>query len=106
MPYIEVLQKYADFNGRATRTEFWLFILIHCIILMALILVFSLLFGDLGVIILLVYALATYIPTLAVGARRLHDIGRSGWWQLIGIVAFIMWMLPSEGNNKYGPRPV
>ena len=90
MPYVEVLQKYADFNGRATRTEFWLFILIHCIILAALILLISLLsliVGDLSVIILLIYILATYIPTLAVGARRLHDIGRSGWWQIIGIVA-------------------
>ena len=112
MPYIEVLQKYADFDGRATRTEYWLWILIHVIILVALTLVFSLLFGDLGVIIPLIYILATIIPHVAVSVRRLHDIGRSGLWYLLsfvpfgGIVILIFHMLGSDDNNEYGPRPV
>ena len=112
MPYVEALRKYADFNGRATRTEYWQFLLIHIIICVALILIYvalTLLFaevGEFGIMIPLIYILATYIPYLAVGARRLHDTGRSGWWQLISIVALIMFMLPSEGDNKYGSRPV
>ena len=111
MPYIEVLQKYAVFNGRAKRSEYWLFLLIHAII--------STIFGliplvlALFVVVEVVYFLVLLVPWLAVGARRLHDSGKSGWLQLILLIPLIGWVivlillaLPSDDENKYGPRPI
>ena len=110
MPYIEALQKYAVFEGRATRSKYWLFLLVHAII--------SIIFGliplilDWFVIVEVVYFLVLLVPALAVGARRLHDSGKSGWLQLILLVPLIGWIivlillaLPSGDDNKYGPRP-
>ena len=115
MPYIEVLQKYAVFEGRAKRTEFWLFILIHVIISIILGVLDTVILGTtLGGIQILstLYVLAVLVPSLAVGCRRLHDSGKSGWLQLIYLIPLIGWIimivlfvLPSGDNNKYGPRP-
>ena len=112
MPYIEVLQKYAVFSGRAKRTEFWLWVLIHSIISNALLAPLYLVAAEQLLFLYIVYALATLIPSLAVGARRLHDTRRSGWWQLIGlvplvglIVLLIFFVTGSDDNNQYGPRP-
>ncbi len=83
---------YADFNGRAKRTEFWMFILFNWIA--------SIIVGVIGYalgipVISTIYGLAVLVPTLAVGARRLHDTGRSGWWWLICLVPFIgfIWLI-------------
>ena len=110
MPYIEVIQKYAVFDGRAKRTEFWLFMLIHIII--STILYALSWIVDLLIIVYIVYGLALLVPSLAVGCRRLHDSGKSGWLQLIYLVPLIGWIimivlfvLPSGDDNKYGPRP-
>ena len=92
--------KYATFSGRASRPEFWWFFLFQ--ILVSIVTSF---FGDVtnGLA-----ALAMLVPAVAVGARRLHDIGKSGWWQLIavtviGILVLIYWVVQpsSEGSNKY-----
>ena len=111
MPYIEVLQKYAVFEGRATRSEYWLFMLIHVIITIVLGLIPLVL--DWFVVVEVVYFLALLVPVLAVGARRLHDSGKSGWLQLILLIPLIGWIiviilmaLPSDDENKYGPRPI
>ena len=111
MPYIEVLQKYAVFDGRAKRSEYWLFLLVHVIISIILGLIPLVL--DWFLVVEVVYALALLVPALAVGARRLHDSGKSGWLQLILLVPLIGWViviilmaLPSDDENKYGPRPV
>lgn len=111
MPYIEVLQKYAVFDGRAKRSEYWLFLLIHAII--SIILGLIPLVIDWFLVVEVVYALALLVPALAVGARRLHDSGKSGWLQLILLIPLIGWIiviilmaLPSEDENKYGPRPI
>ena len=111
MPYIEVLQKYAVFDGRAKRSEYWLFMLIHVIISIILGLIPLVL--DWFVVVEVVYFLALLVPVLAVGARRLHDSGKSGWLQLILLIPLIGWIiviilmaLPSDDENKYGPRPV
>ena len=111
MPYIEVLQKYAVFDGRAKRSEYWLFMLIHVIISIILGLIPLVL--DWFLVVEVVYFLALLVPVLAVGARRLHDSGKSGWLQLILLIPLIGWIiviilmaLPSDEDNKYGPRPM
>jgi uncharacterized membrane protein YhaH (DUF805 family) len=105
-----VLTKYADFSGRARRSEFWWFYLAYVIVSI----IASVIDQALGTIILaLIVGLAALVPTLAVGARRLHDIGKSGWWQLIGIVPLIglivlIVFFATEGHpgaNKWGPSP-
>ena len=112
MPYIEVLQKYAVFEGRATRREFWLWMLIHLIISTVIALLGTAV-ADFFTIVAVLYGLATIVPHLAVGARRLHDHNKSGWLQLIILVPLIGWIivlvlmvLPgNEGENKHGPQP-
>ena len=111
MPYIEALQKYAVFDGRAKRSDYWLFMLVHVII--SIILGLIPLFLDWFVIVEVVYFLAVLVPVLAVGARRLHDSGKSGWLQLILLIPLIGWIivivlmaLPSDDENKYGSRPI
>jgi len=108
--YIEVLKNYVNFEGRARRKEYWMFVLINIIISIVLALVgramHSTLLSNL-------YSLAVFLPSIAVGARRLHDTGRSGWWQLIGIIPVIGWiplliffaMNGDPGPNEYGPDP-
>ena len=100
-----VRDKYAEFNGRAGRSEFWWFAL-ACFLVG---LVFSILHLD---IIGMLVNLALLIPSLAVGARRLHDIGKSGWFQLIWLIPLIGWIVmiywlvqPSAGPNEYGEGP-
>ena len=95
------LSKFADFGGRATRAEFWWFMLFYFIV--------SVVTGFAGPFVSALVALALLLPTLGVQVRRLHDIGRSGWWILVGLVPLIGWLVllywavqPSEGANQYG----
>ena len=99
-------QKYADFNGRASRAEYWWFALA--------IVLGSLILSGISDILGLIFNLGILIPSLAAGARRLHDTGRSGWWQLIslipvlGLIVLIV-LLALEGNaedNEYGAKPI
>ena len=92
--YLDVLKKYAVFSGRASRKEYWMFVLFNLIVVILL----SLVLSFLGVpkigqnVISNIYSLGIIIPSLAVLTRRYHDIGRSGWWMLlnIGCVLFII----------------
>ena len=100
---------YADFNGRATRTQYWMFVLFYLIFYIVAGVIDSIATGG---ILTLVFALGMLIPCIAIAARRLHDTGRSGWWQLIAlipvigtIVLIIFLVLDSEGDNQYGPNP-
>ncbi len=113
--YLEVLRKYAQFEGRAHRTEFWLFVLVNVAISFALSIVDYAIGTDteFGGLLSSIYGLAVLLPSLAVGARRLHDIGRSGWWQLllliplVGLIVLIVWWA-KEGDrepNAHGPNP-
>ena len=97
--FLYCLQHYADFNGRARRSEYWYFALFNLII--------SFVIGfTFGVI-------AVFIPGLAVSVRRLHDIGRSGWWlllsliPLVGSIILIIWCCfdSQPGANQYGSNP-
>ncbi|MFF8378084.1 DUF805 domain-containing protein [Streptomyces sp. NPDC015661] len=109
--YLDVLKKYAVFNGRARRQEFWMFFLFNVIAAVILMIVDSLL----GTYPLLygIYGLAVLIPGLAVTVRRLHDTGRSGWWILIDLVPLVgaiilIVFLATEGEqhqNAHGPNP-
>jgi uncharacterized membrane protein YhaH (DUF805 family) len=90
-----------DFKGRASRSEYWWFALFVVLVSFAA--------GLLGDAANALVALALFLPYLAVSARRLHDIGRSGWWQLVWYIPFIGWMVmiywcvqDSEGPNAYG----
>ena len=100
--YIGTLKKYAEFSGTATRQEFWMYFLFNALVAMGV----SVVAGIIGILWLgTVYNLAVLVPTLAIGARRLHDIGKSGWWQLIGIIPLvglivlvIFWAKPAKSS--------
>lgn len=106
-------EDYANFRGRARRSEYWYYMLFNCIL--AFILgFFSPIFGDtLGFIIILIYLLVIIIPSIAVTVRRLHDMGQSGWLyfiNLIPILGFIAIAIlccfdSQPGTNKWGPNP-
>lgn len=113
--YTEVLKKYAVFEGRARRKEYWMFMLFNIIIAFVLGLIdgmVGLSFGIFGALSGL-YSLAVLIPGIAVSVRRLHDTNRSGWYLLIGfipivgpIVVLVLMVLDSQpGDNRFGPNP-
>ncbi len=108
--YVECWKNYAVFGGRARRAEYWMFVLINMLVLMGLGVVDFLL----GTAILHdLYCFAVFLPGLAVGVRRLHDTGHSGWWLLIGIIPIIggivlLFFMISDsqpGENRFGPNP-
>lgn len=106
--YLDAWRNFAVFSGRATRTDFWMFVLFNILALIVLLVLGSLikplifLYG--------LYCLAVIIPNLAITVRRLHDTSRSGWWWFIGfvpvvggIILLVFMCLPSTpGPNQYG----
>ena len=120
----KVLSNYATFTGRASRPEFWWWILAVFLATLAAQAVDAILIGPIlgfdfgdesaGQPVSLLLSLAIFLPALAVGARRLHDMGKSGWWLLIGFVPIVgvlvlLWFYtqPSEGPNAWGaPDPL
>jgi uncharacterized membrane protein YhaH (DUF805 family) len=95
------LRKYADFSGRASRSEFWWFFLFQIIVMIVTGMMSDILNG--------IAALGLLLPGLAVGARRLHDIGKSAWFLLLGLVpvlgflVLLYWFVqPAGGPNDYG----
>lgn len=115
--YVDVLRKYAVFSGRARRKEYWFFVLFNLLIVAGLTLVdmFVGTYDPIREVGLLsgLYGIGVILPSVAVGARRLHDSGRTAWWLLIGlvpvigaIVLLIFFVLDSQmGDNEYGPNP-
>ena len=99
------LTKYADFNGRAARPEFWWFMLAQFVVGVILNMVSPMLGG--------LFSLAMLAPSLAAGSRRLHDIGKSGWLQLLALIPLVGWAIliywdaqPGDpAANQYGPPP-
>jgi len=102
-PYMEALKNYAEFKGRATRREYWMFVLINlgiCIVMGVL----DAMLNTKGVLYNL-YNLAMLLPSIAVGARRMHDTDRSGWWLLLPIVNLVFLAQDSQpGPNRFGPN--
>jgi uncharacterized membrane protein YhaH (DUF805 family) len=121
----EALRKYAEFEGRARRSEYWLFTLFQVLVTFGLFLVLVMVAAATGgdgdqagaaavmiVALLGLFCLAMLIPSLAVSIRRLHDSDKSGWWLLLsfvpfgGFVVFIFTLLDgTPGDNRYGPDP-
>jgi len=109
--------KYATFEGRARRQEYWYYVL-FCVLAIAVLAVVDEVTGtfseEAGVGLLSgLFILATFVPTLAVLVRRLHDTDRSGWWVLINcipvlgaLVLLVFTLLDSQpGANRFGPNP-
>ena len=101
--YIKVIQNYATFNGRARRSEYWYFVLFNLIIGFVL----GFIGGLMGTSVLSnIYVLAVLIPGIAVGVRRMHDVGKSGWFLLIPIYNLILVCTEGvNGINEYGADP-
>lgn len=112
--YLLALRKYADFSGRSRRKEYWMFVLFNLIFSIVLTIIDKMVFnsGDFGIL-SGIYTLAIIIPSIAIGVRRLHDIGKSGWMLLIVLIPLIgaLWLLylyvleGNSGENAYGPAP-
>ena len=105
--YVDVLTKYATFQGRARRKEYWYFLLFSFIINVGLIMIDSALglFNDETSVGLFsgIYSIAILVPTISVGVRRLHDTNHSGWWLLVPIIPFIFTLLDTNPqHNQYG----
>ncbi|WP_298777439.1 DUF805 domain-containing protein [uncultured Polaribacter sp.] len=116
--YLKVLKEhYADFSGRARREEFWMFQLFNLIFMFV---IFGVLGGIAAVLespfimfIGYIYVFAIIIPGLALVVRRLHDVGKSGWFFLIQLIPLVgsIWLLVLEctdsqhGPNKWGENP-
>ena len=115
--FLYCLQHYADFTGRARRAEYWYFVLFNFIVSILIGLSLGVIAGLLNVPALVylvhLWSLAVFIPSLAVSVRRLHDIGRSGWWlllsliPLVGAIILIIWYCTDSqpGANQYGSNP-
>lgn len=104
--FLNAYRNYVDFGSRTTRKEYWMFFLIYVVIYFLLkVLGLNLLF--------LIFLAISIIPSASITARRLHDVGSSGWWQLIafipviGIVFLLIWLAQEgEGDNIYGTKPI
>lgn len=102
--YLAVLKKYAEFKGRARRKEYWMFFLFNVIASI----IFAVVDAALGSgeTIGNLYSLAVFIPSIAVAVRRMHDVGKSGWFILIPIYNLILACTDSvPGENEYGTNP-
>jgi uncharacterized membrane protein YhaH (DUF805 family) len=102
MPIVDAVKvcfaKYADFDGRATRSEYWWFFLA--------ILLGSAVAFTIADTIYVLFSLVTLLPMIAVGARRLHDTNRSGWWQLLALVpfgVFLVFIFLAQPSTSAGP---
>jgi uncharacterized membrane protein YhaH (DUF805 family) len=96
--------KYATFEGRASRSELWWFILF--------ILLVSAACGVVSDKLSAVFSIATLVPAIAVTTRRLHDVDKSGWMQLIGLIPIVGWIViivwlcrAGREPNRFGPAP-
>jgi uncharacterized membrane protein YhaH (DUF805 family) len=104
MTFIDAIKicftKYADFNGCASRPEFWWWVLFTFVASVAL--------SAVNHLVSLAFSIAVVLPNIAVAARRLHDTDRSGWWQLLGFIPLIgwiillIWYVEAGKPNRYG----
>lgn len=114
-----LVENYANFNGRARRSEYWNFTLVNVLVIIALYVIVIIgavadipVLAGIGGILVMIFALGTFIPHLAVAVRRLHDTGKSGAFLLLGLIPFVSLILlvfyATEGDkntNQYGEDP-
>lgn len=110
--YLKVVKdNYANFEGRARRSEYWYYTLMNILIILTLAILTMV--SSIFMFVYAIYALAVIVPGLAVAVRRLHDINKSGWFILVGFIPFIggIWLLVllategDRGDNQYGEDP-
>ena len=108
-------RNYVGFTGRASRSEYWLWVLFTILGSIATGIIDYAVFSenDFSTPLNSIFNLVCFLPSLAIGVRRLHDIGKTGWWVLIaltiiGIIVLIVWACQKSdtGPNAYGPEPV
>ena len=110
--FTRAYKNYANFSGRDTRQEYWMFYLFYMIASIVLAVIDEIL--GTGGLFAGLFALGSLVPSLAIAARRLHDIDKSGWWQLIllipiiGVIVLIVFLATkgNEGANRFGPARV
>ena len=124
---LEVFSKYAVFDGRARRKEYWYWYLFNFLISIFFVVISFVItppygtdtdngigwFGIFIYVLVIIYSLGVFIPNLAVTVRRLHDTNRSGWWYFISLIPFIGGIIfliyliedSTPGDNQYGPNP-
>jgi uncharacterized membrane protein YhaH (DUF805 family) len=100
--YLKTFARYSEFNGRSSRKEYWIFYIINAIVACIIFNVFK--FNSARVVsILFMYNIVTFIPSIAVGVRRMHDVGKSGWYFLIPVYNLILTLKKGDASdNKYG----
>ncbi len=111
--YVGVLKKYAEFSGRATRKEYWMFFLVNILIMIGFNILSSVLNSSLIQVLGILYILAVLVPSLAVYVRRLHDTNHSAWWILLGLIPIVGTIIlliflitdSQAGDNMYGSNP-
>lgn len=104
--YLKALKQYADFSGRARRKEYWMFFLFNMIFSYGTVFLAFALDVPALMFLTIIYVFATLIPGIAVGVRRMHDIGKSGWYILIPY--YNLYLVCCNGQlegNQYGPNP-
>lgn len=114
------INNYANFSGRARRSEYWYSFLVHMLMLVFVVLLYGIfeftVLDKFSLLIAMIYVLLSVLPTIAVSVRRLHDTGRSGWWYLLGVIPIINYIggivllvfyciEGDRGSNEYGPDP-
>lgn len=121
--YLLVLSRYAEFSGRSRRSEYWWFTLFNFVIIFIWSILTQIILATTGMAsdspfglfvnaIPIVYSLAVFLPTIGVTVRRLHDTGRSGWWMLLNLIPFGVFIIlyfctidSNENENTYGLNP-
>lgn len=111
--YTDVIRRYAEFDGRSGRPEFWWFALWNIVITVVLFIVGAAVSSSHGALLVDLYGLLVLLPSLGVEIRRLHDTDRSGWWVLLAIVPIVGTIVlivffasaGTPGPNRYGAEP-
>ncbi len=109
--FVSCMKRYAQFSGRASRSEYWFFQLAWFILYIPIVIAKAVLAEcdaeGVGLLLELIFRFATLVPISAVAVRRCHDTGRSGWFMLIPIYGWVLFFLPSKNeNNPYGSSPL
>ncbi|UEG48634.1 DUF805 domain-containing protein [Ferruginibacter lapsinanis] len=103
--FVKVLKNYANFEGRARRKEYWYFTLFSILISIVISFIDAAIGSTIGIL-GLIFSFGTLIPSIAVGVRRMHDVGKSGWYLLIPIYNLVLACTEGQtGSNEYGYDP-